>query len=97
MSTTGPDVEDELRRQAVQRLRAKAAFRKHLMAYLSVNTFLVVTWAFTGTGLFWPIFPIIGWGIGVAVNAWEAYGPYEVTEERIRREMDRMRGGAQER
>ena len=47
-------------------------------------------WAFTGAGFFWPVFPIVGWGIGVAVNAWEAFGPDPVTEERIRREIDRM-------
>lgn len=91
MSTTSPDVEKELRQQAMQRLRAKAAFRKHLVVYLAVNTFLVLIWAITGIGFFWPVFPIVGWGIGVAVNAWEVFGPDQVSEERIRREMDRLR------
>ena len=74
----------------MNRLKARAGFWSHLMIYLAVNAFLVVVWAFTGAGFFWPVFPIVGWGIGVAVNAWEAFGPDPVTEERIRREIDRM-------
>src|SRR5664279_6419847 len=34
-----------------------------------VNGFLVVIWAMTGAGFFWPVFPIVGWGIGVAAKA----------------------------
>jgi 2TM domain len=40
----------------------------------------------------WPIFPILGWGIGVAANAWDVYGRKPITEEEIRREADRLRG-----
>ena len=38
---------------------------------------------------FWPIFPLLGWGIGVAFNAWDVYRP-PISEDRIRREMDRL-------
>jgi hypothetical protein len=96
MSTTDPDVQGELRQQAVQRLRVKAAFRKHLVVFLSFNAFLVLIWALTGAGFFWPVFPIAGWGIAVALNAWEVYGPDPITEDRIRREIDRMRRSAGE-
>lgn len=53
---------------------------------------LVVIWAVTDAGFFWPIFPIIGWGIGVAANAWDVYGRRPITEDQIRREVDRLRG-----
>jgi hypothetical protein len=82
--------EDELRRRAVKHLRAKAGFWTHLAVYLAVNAFLVVIWFFTSAGFFWPIFPIAGWGIGVAANAWDVFGREPVTEERIQREMDRL-------
>jgi hypothetical protein len=26
---------------------------------------LVVIWALTGMGYFWPIWPAVGWGIGI--------------------------------
>jgi hypothetical protein len=83
--------EDELRRRAVKRLRAKAGFWTHLVVYLAVNAFLVMIWFFTGAGFFWPIFPIAGWGIGVAANAWDIFGREPVTEERIQHEMDHLR------
>jgi 2TM domain len=89
--TSSDPTEDELRRRAVNRLRAKAGFWTHLAVYLAVNAFLVLIWFFTGAGYFWPIFPIAGWGIGVAANAWDAFGSEPVTEERIQREMEHLR------
>jgi hypothetical protein len=57
--------------------------------YLIVNALLVVIWAATGAGYFWPIWPIAGWGIGVAFNAWAVYFERPITEDEIRREMER--------
>jgi 2TM domain len=82
---------ESLRARAVARLRKQAGFRIHLVIYIAVNAFLVAVWWLTTQGFFWPVFPIGGWGIGVVANAWDAYGPDHVTEERIRREMDRLR------
>lgn len=56
-----------------------------------VNAFLVLIWWVTGAVFFWPVLPIVGWGIGLAMHARDAYGSDTVTEDRIRREMDRMR------
>ena len=80
----------ELRDRALDRLKKKREFQAHLFAYLFVNAFLVAIWAMTGAEFFWPIFPILGWGIGLFFHGWETYtaGP---REERIRREMDHLR------
>lgn len=83
--------EDALRELAIKQLKKQRDFRGHLLVYVLVNTFLVVLWAVTGTGFFWPVFPIVGWGIGVVMNAWDAYGRADFGEDRIRREMDRIR------
>jgi len=40
--------------------------------------------------LFWPIFPIVAWGTGLAANAWDAYGRRPISEERIEREVRRL-------
>src|SRR5436190_15839615 len=46
---------------------AKARGHKaHVRAYLVFCVAMVVLWAVTGLGYFWPIWPIMGWGIGVA-------------------------------
>jgi 2TM domain len=83
--------EEELREKAVVRLRKKADFKAHLLAYVLVNSFIVAIWAVTGWGYFWPIWPIMGWGIGVCFNAWDVYRRPDPTEHQIRREMDALR------
>jgi len=52
---------------------------------------IVVIWTVTSGGFFWPVFPIVLWGIGMLGNAWDVFGPDPVTEDRIRREIERMR------
>jgi hypothetical protein len=87
-----PRTEDELREQAIERLKKKRDFRGHVFIYVAVNAMLVVIWAITGSGFFWPIFPILGWGIGVAANAWDVYGRKPISEDEIRREAERLKG-----
>jgi len=82
--------DERLRSRALDRLKRKAEFRANLLAYVLVNSFLVVVWALTGADFFWPVFPLLGWGIGLAFHAREAYGRGP-TEDKIRREMDRIR------
>jgi hypothetical protein len=89
---TPPSPDAELRERAIKRIRKQADFRTHLLVYLTVNAFLVVVWAWTDSPVFWPIFPILGWGIGVAIHAWDAYRTDLISEQRIRREMDRLEG-----
>jgi Domain of unknown function (DUF1707)/2TM domain len=37
----------------------------HVAPFLAVNLALVLVWAVSGAGYFWPIWPILGWGLGV--------------------------------
>lgn len=85
-----PRTEQELREQAVFRLKKRRDFRGHVFIYVAVNAMLVVIWAVTGSGFFWPIFPILGWGVGVAANAWDVYGRKPIGEDEIRRETERL-------
>jgi len=79
-----------LREQAIERLKKKRDFRAHVFIYIAVNAMLVVIWAIVGGGFFWPIFPILGWGVGVAANAWDVYGRKPIGEDEIRRETERL-------
>ncbi len=92
MEATGGS-EQDLRSQAVERLKKKRDFKAHLLIYFLVNAFLVVIWAVSKDNgdFFWPIFVIVGWGIGVIANAWDVYGRKPITEDEIRRE-ERLRG-----
>ncbi len=48
--------------------KRRASVRAILTPYLAVNLFLVVIWAISGFGYFWPIWPILGWGLGVVLS-----------------------------
>ena len=47
---------------------AQTLFAVHLRVYLIVNAFLIAIWALTGGSDFWPIWPILGWGLGLALH-----------------------------
>jgi hypothetical protein len=81
----------ELREEALSSLKKKRDFRGHVFIYVAVNAMLVVIWAVTGSGFFWPIFPILGWGIGVAANAWYAFGRRPISDDEFRREAERLK------
>ena len=47
----------------------------HALAYVMVNLLLVAVWFVTGAGFFWPVFPLFGWGIGMASTRGTSCGP----------------------
>lgn len=59
--------------------KKRAAFKTQLFAYFVVNAFLWAIWFFTigrrgyGNALPWPIWPMLGWGIGLAFSYYDAY------------------------
>ena len=43
--------------------------RIHTTVYVLVNVLLIAIWAASGGGYFWPIWPLLGWGIGLGCHA----------------------------
>ena len=81
---------DELREAAVTKLRKKRDLQAHALAYVMVNLFLNGIWMLIMPGgFYWPAIPMLGWGIGLAFNAWDVYAPTP-TESQIQREMQRL-------
>ncbi|MGE0133774.1 MAG: 2TM domain-containing protein [Dehalococcoidia bacterium] len=61
-----------LRARALQSIQKKREFMAHLVSYVLVNAFLLVLWAMvSGGGFFWPMFPLVGWGIGLFFHGWK--------------------------
>jgi Domain of unknown function (DUF1707)/2TM domain len=50
------------------RVRRRPVLHGELAAYVAVNLMLIVIWAVTGAGYFWPIWPLLGWGIGLVTG-----------------------------
>lgn len=47
--------------------------QKRLAPWAIFAVFFIVIWAVTGAGYFWPVWPILGWGLGVALNGVAAH------------------------
>ncbi len=82
---------DSARAAALKRLKAKREFKMHVVTYVIVNAVLIGIWALTGQGSFWPIWVLVFWGVGLALNGWTAYVQKPISEADIQREMDRSR------
>jgi len=83
-SPTPPD-----HRAAVKRIRAKRTFEHHATVYVAVNLFLIAVWALAGRGDFWPIWPLLGWGLGLGLHFWSVFRQRPISEDEIRREMQK--------
>lgn len=66
----------------------KLDFRRHLRTYLVMSLFFIILDYYT-SGLTWAIWPILGWGIGVALQALSLYGPLKDPEETHPTDTDR--------
>jgi hypothetical protein len=55
---------------------SKWGLRVHILCYVVVSLVQVVLWwLFTPEHFFWPLWPMLGWGIGLAFHIWAVYSP----------------------
>jgi hypothetical protein len=59
------------RAAARKRIEKRRGLQGGLVAYVVVNAFLVVVWALTGAGYFWPAWIMAGWGVGMLLGLWD--------------------------
>ncbi|MBA4117642.1 MAG: hypothetical protein C0514_01925 [Candidatus Puniceispirillum sp.] len=95
--------EQELRK----RIRALREFYQSLVIYGLVNAGLIIVWAVSGGGYFWPIWVIVGWGLGLGISAvslgllpqlgslFPVFSP-EWEEEQLRKHMSKGKSDAAE-
>jgi len=89
MSTQQPD--EQLWKIAKQRV----AFKKSLFSYIITMAFLWGIWWFTigkdqgFNGYPWPIWPMLGWGLGLAFQYFKAYNGD--AEDLAQKEYDKLK------
>lgn len=71
--------------------KARADFKIHFTIYLIINGGLWLLWLFTGgvDSYPWPVWPSIGWGIGLIANYFTVYRFNRTAEkeyEKLKRE-----------
>ncbi|MFM9949205.1 MAG: 2TM domain-containing protein [Saprospiraceae bacterium] len=84
--------------KARKRVKAKKEFYQHFNSYVSVGAFLLVLNIVTSFGDWWFMYPMMGWGIGLAIHFMSVFGipgmehGAEDWEERaIQKEMEKMK------
>lgn len=80
----------QMRQHAIHRIRARQRFYVHLVFFLVMGAYFIALWARSGAPTFWPIWPLFGWGIGLAAHGSHVFGwQGPISEERIQREINR--------
>ena len=83
---------DRKRETAIGRVKAKRDFLVHVAFFAVANLVFLVGWLLTGpASYFWPIWPFLGWGLGLCYHGWCVYAPERtIPEDRIQREMKKL-------
>ena len=93
MTNSSSSADVDLRGAARRRLEARAGSWRFLALWAVLAVLFVGIWAVSSPGgYFWPVWPIIGVGIGVASSFFESYGARRIGEDRVDAELARMRG-----
>lgn len=77
---------------AYQNAKLKVEFRIHLFSYIAVNLILAVVNILLSPETLWVIWPVLGWGIGLAVHAINVHFATNssVKERMIEKEMKKL-------
>ena len=82
---TFPEVQGD-QRERMRRLEAKRKLRIDVVSYVIVNLFLVIVWAISGGGFFWPAWIMAVWGL---LLLFKVYLRKPISELRIDEELNR--------
>lgn len=66
-----------------RRRQAVASLKRHGAIFVVMSLFFVAIWAASGAdGAFWPIWAILGWGLGLAFHAVRVLTPTSPGDDR---------------
>lgn len=91
MVETDKYVHSDDRAWARARVERKHKLRADLIAYVVINAALVVAWALTGAGYFWPGWVLGFWGVFLLLDVANLYYRRSVTDDEIDEELRKRR------
>lgn len=76
--------------------KRRVGFKKHLATYIGMSAFFWILWFFTGwryshIGTPWPVWPMMGWGIGLMFHFLSVY-VFE-SSNNVENEYEKLRSG----
>jgi len=88
--------DQELYKRAQERVQQLRGFYIHAAIYVFVNIFLLLINLLTSPSSLWFYWPLLGWGVGLAVHAFVVFGAggtlgKEWEERKIRQVMEQER------
>ena len=87
--------DEEKYKKAKEKVEEIKAFYSHLVVYLVVNIGLFLINYITSPGTYWFYWPLIGWGIGLAVHWTQVFGVSKILgnnweKRKVKEIMDEM-------
>jgi hypothetical protein len=59
---------EDLKRTARRRVKARLGLYIHATVYVAVNSFLALVQSQATPGVLWSLWPLAGWGVGLAIH-----------------------------
>jgi hypothetical protein len=59
---------EDMKRTARRRVKARLGLYIHATVYIVVNGFLALVQSQTTPGILWSLWPLAGWGVGLAIH-----------------------------
>ena len=81
--------------QAALQIQRWRDFGSQVFAYVIGSIVFIVIWAAQGRGFFWPIYPLLVWGLGLSVQHFNMVIRGQITDEDVRRKLNRNGGDMQ--
>lgn len=91
---TTPLSNDDIERLARRRAGAKLGWYIHAAVYLVVNLLLFAMSEYAGGGRRWSIYPLLGWGLGLALHGVAVFvlgSGSGLRERMVEKERERLR------
>ena len=88
-------METEKEQELWKLAKKRVGFKKNLASYIVINSMFWVLWYFTeyqeenGGGVPWPVFPMIGWGIGIVFGFIKAY--VNINPDAVEKEYEKLK------
>jgi hypothetical protein len=64
--------------------KKRTDFKRSLLTYVVINSFFIALWYLGDQGHFWPIWCMLGWGVGLCfqyMNAYHQKGVFSIEKE----------------
>jgi 2TM domain len=81
--------------QAALQIQRWRDFGSQIFAYVIGNLVFIVIWAAQGRSFFWPIYPLLVWGLGLSVQHFNMVIRGQITDEEVQRKLHRNEGSMQ--